>query len=137
MAEKGPLVVYAAAYDTVDAALGDLEAVEQLHEDQVIGTCDAAVIERENGQPHVVRRVDHPEIRVIPEWFGGGALPRSELHQAAEQLTARQAGLIAVGEPTIEKALDDALTQAAKVVKRTFEATTDEVTSELQEALKS
>jgi hypothetical protein len=30
-----------------------------------------------------------------------------------------------------------ALTKAAKVVKRTVEATTDEITSELQEALKS
>jgi hypothetical protein len=29
------------------------------------------------------------------------------------------------------------LTKAAKVVKRTVEATTDEITSELQEALKS
>ena len=60
-----------------------------------------------------------------------------ELHEAAEQLTANQAGLIAVGEPTIEEALDKALTKAAKVVKRTVEATTDEITSELQEALKS
>ena len=33
----------------------------------------------------------------------GGALPRKELHEAAEQLTASQAGLIAVGEPSIEK----------------------------------
>ena len=33
--------------------------------------------------------------------------------------------------------LDKALTKAAKVVKRTVEATTDEITSELQEALKS
>jgi F0F1-type ATP synthase membrane subunit b/b' len=60
-----------------------------------------------------------------------------ELHEAAEQLTASQAGLIAVGEPTIEQALDKALTGAAKVVKRTVEATTDEIISELQEALKS
>jgi hypothetical protein len=59
------------------------------------------------------------------------------LHEAAEQLTANRAGLIAVGEPTIEKALDGALTKSAKVVKRTVEATTDELTSELQEALKS
>jgi hypothetical protein len=36
-----------------------------------------------------------------------------------------------------EKGLDEALTRAAKVVKRTVEATTDEITSELQEALKS
>jgi hypothetical protein len=36
-----------------------------------------------------------------------------------------------------EKGLDQVLTKAAKVVKRTVEATTDEIASELQEALKS
>ena len=61
----------------------------------------------------------------------GRDLPRKELHEAAEQLTASQAGLIVVGEPTIEQGLDKALTKAAKVVKRTVEATTDELTSEL------
>jgi len=81
--------------------------------------------------------MDRPHIRVIPEWFGGRDSARKELHEAAAQLTANQAGLIAVGEPTIEKGLDKALTKAAKVVKRTVEATTDEITSELQEALKS
>ena len=137
MAEQKQLIVYAAAYETVEAALADLDAVEQLHKDKIIGQYDAAVIDQENGKPHVVKRMDRPYIRIIPEWFGGGTLPRKELHEAAEQLTADQAGLIAVGEPTIEKGLDTALTKAAKVVKRTVEATTDEVTSELQEALKS
>ena len=119
------------------AALADLDAIEQLHKDQMIGQYDAAVVDKEDGKPHVVKRMDRPHIRVIPEWFGGGTLPRKELHEAAEQLTSSQAGLIAVGEPTIEEALDKALTKAARVVKRTVEATTDEITSELQEALKS
>jgi hypothetical protein len=136
MAEKKTLVVYAAAYESVEAAEADLDAVEQLHKDQVIGQYDAAVIDKEDGKPHVVKRMDRPHIRVIPEWFGGGTLPRKELHEAAEQLTANQAGLIAVGEPTIEQAVDKTLTRASKVVKRTVEATTDEITSELQEALK-
>jgi hypothetical protein len=136
MAEAKQLVVYAAAYDSVAAALADLDAIEQLHKDEVIGDYDAAVIDKENGKPHVVKRMDRPHIRVIPEWFGGGTLPRKELHEAAEQLTANQAGLIAIGEPTIEQGLDKALTQADKVVKRTVEATTDQITSELQEALK-
>jgi hypothetical protein len=136
MAENKQLVVYAAAYETVDAALADLDAIEQLHKDEVIGQYDAAVIDQENGKPHVVKRMDRPHVRVIPEWFGGGTLPREELHEAAEQLTANQAGLIAVGEPTIEQGLDKAPTKAAKVVKRTVEATTDQITSELQEALK-
>ena len=136
MAENKQLVVYAAAYETVDAALADLDAIEQLHKDEVIGQYDAAVIDQENGKPHVVKRMDRPHVRVIPEWFGGGTLPRKELHEAAEQLTANQAGLIAVGEPTIEQGLDKAPTKAAKVVKRTVEATTDQITSQLQEALK-
>jgi hypothetical protein len=137
MAEKKQLVVYAAAYETVEDALADLDAIEQLHKDEMIGQYDAAVIDKEDGKPHVAKRMDRPHIRVIPEWFGGGALPRKELHEAAEQLTATQAGLIAVGEPTIEKGLDKSLTKAARVVKRTVEATADEITSELQEALKS
>jgi hypothetical protein len=137
MAEKRQLVVYAAAYESADAALADLDAIEQLHKQEMIGQYDAAVIDKENGKPRVVKRMDRPHLRVIPEWFGGGTLPRKELHEAAEQLTANQAGLIVVGEPTIEQGLDKALAKAAKVVKRTVEATTDEITSELQEALKS
>ena len=136
MAEKEALVVYAAAYQSVDAALADLDAIEQLHKDEAIGTYDAAVIDKQNGKPHVAKRMDRARIRVVPEWFGGGTLPRKELHEAAENLTADQAGLIAVGKPTIEKAVDKALTGAAKVVKRSVDATTDEITSELQEALK-
>ena len=137
MTEKKQLVVYAAAYETVEDALADLDAIEQAHKVKLIGQYDAAVIDKEDGKPHVVKRMDRPHIRVIPEWFGGGTLPRKELHEAAEELTANQAGLIAVGEPTIEEALDTALSKAAKVVKRTVEATTDEITSELQEALKA
>ena len=137
MAEKKPLVLYAASYDSVSAALADLDAIEQLHKDEAIGSYDAAVIDQENGKPHIVKRMDRPHVRVIPEWFGGGTLPRKELHEAAQELTASQAGLIAVGEPTIEKAVDQALTGAAKVVKHTMDATADEITSELQEALKS
>ena len=136
MADKNPLLLYTAAYETVTAALADLDAIEQLHKDELIGKYDAAVIDKENGKPHIVKRMDRSRMRVIPEWFGGGALPRKELHDAAEELTANQAGLIAVGEPTIQKGLDKAFAGAAKVVKRSVDATTDEITSELQEALK-
>ena len=76
-------------------------------------------------------------MRAIPEMFGGGTLPRKELKEAAGVLTANQAGLIVVGEPTIDKGLDKAFSGAAKVVKRSVDATTDEISSELQEALKS
>ena len=137
MADNEPMVLYAASYESASAAMTALDDVEQLHKDQVIGKYDAAVIDKEDGKPHIVKRMDRPGIRVIPEWFGGGALPRKELHEAAEALTANAAGLIVVGEPTIEKALDNALTGAAKVVKHEVDATTDEIAGELQEALKA
>jgi hypothetical protein len=137
MDEKGTLIIYAAAYDNVEAAMTDMDAVAQLHEDKMIGQYDAAVIDKWNGKPHVVKRLDRPRKQVIPELFGGGTLPRKELHEAAAQLTASQAGLIAVAEPTFEEGLDKAFTKASKVVKRSVEATTDQITSELQEALKS
>jgi len=135
--DNNSMVLYTAAYDSVSDALADLDAVEQLHKDKMIGKYDAAVIDQQDGKPHIAKRMDRPEMRAIPEWFGGGTLPRKELKEAAAELTADQAGLIAVGEPTIDKALEQALTKAGKVVKRTVDASTDEIASELQQALKS
>ena len=137
MADKEPLDVYAVSFSSVTDAEKALDIIEQLYRNEAVGTLDAAVVDKENGKPHVVKRLDRPRIRVIPEWFGGGALPRKELREAAEELTADQAGLLVVsGEPAIEKALDQVLAGAAKVAKHKVDATIDQITSELQEALK-
>ncbi len=105
-------------------SLADLDAIEQLHKAEMIGSYDAAVIDKENGKPHIVKRMDRPWIRIVPEIFGSGTLPRKELHDAAEDLTANEAGLIAVGEPAIEKAVDKEIANAAKVTKRYVDAAT-------------
>jgi hypothetical protein len=136
MADKKPQLLYAAAYSSLAAALADMDAIEQAHKADFLGDYDAAVIDKENGKPHIAKRVDRPRIHAIPEWFGGGTLPRKELHEAAEQLTVDEAGLIVVGDPTIEEGLAKAIKGSAKVVKHTLDATTDEIASELQEALK-
>ena len=117
MAEQEYVVVYAATCPTVAAARGVLDAIEHLHK-ELAGAYDAAVVDKENGKAHVVKRMDHPHVRIIPEWFGGGVLTRKELNEAAEELLADEAGLIVVGEATIEPALDKALTGTAKVFKR-------------------
>ena len=137
MADKDQLHVYSASFGSVTDAEKALDTIEQLYKNGAVGTLDAAVIDKENGKPHVVRRLDQPRIRVIPEWFGGGALPRKELREAAEELTTDQAGLLVVsGEPVAEKALDKALAGAGKVAKHKVDATIDQITNELQEALK-
>jgi hypothetical protein len=137
MANNDNMVLYTAVYDSVSNALSDLDAIEQLHEDAMIGKYDAAVIDRENGEPHIVKRMDRPRIRVIPEALGSGTLRRKELKEAAGDLSGSQAALIVTGEPTIEKGFDRAVSRADRIVKRTLDATTDEVANELQEALKS
>jgi len=136
MAEPDFVVVYAATYPTVAAARAVLDTIQHLHKDEVLGTYDAAVVDKENGKPHVVKRMDRPHVRIIPEWFGGGALTRKELNDAAEELVADQAGLIVIGEATIEPALDKAFTGTTKVFKREVAATVEQITSELQEAFK-
>jgi hypothetical protein len=135
MAEPEYVVVYAATYPTVAAALAVLDTIEHLDR-EVSGPYDAAVVDKENGRAHVVRRLDHPRVHIIPERFGGGALTRKELDEAAGELLAAEAGLIVVGEATIEPALDKVFAGTAKVVRREIEATVGEITSELQEAFK-
>ncbi len=137
MAKERDLALYTAVYDNVDAAKADLDAIEQLHKDDLVGTFDAAVVDQEKGKPHIVKRMDRPIVRVIPEELGFGPLKRKELKEAATELGANQAGLIVVGQPTLEKGFDKAVTRATKVLKRTVDATADEIADEMKEAAQS
>jgi hypothetical protein len=137
MAKERELSVFVGVYDNVDAARGDLDAVEQLHKEDFVGTFDAAVVDQKNGKPHIVKRMDRPVVRVIPEELGSGVLPRKELKEAAGELAANQAGLIVVGEATLEKGFDQAVTHARKVLKRTIDATADELAKEMKDAARA
>jgi len=137
MPDDKNLTLYTAVYSSVSDALSALDGIEELHKAEVIGKYDAAVIDKKDGKPHIVRRKDRPLIHLIPEAFGGGELPRKELKEAAQELTSDGAGLIVVGEPTIEKGVDKAIKGATKIVKRSLDASADEIASELKEALSS
>ncbi|HLY49449.1 MAG TPA: hypothetical protein VKR21_09650 [Solirubrobacteraceae bacterium] len=130
-------VLYAAVYNEVEGALSDLEAFQRLHKDEMLGKYDAAVIDNEDGKPHIVKRADSPAIRVIPEWVGSGTLRRKELHDAAQALAPGQAELIVVGDPTLEQGFERAVTRSAKTAKRDLNAAIDELEAELTHAAKS
>lgn len=127
-------VGYVAVYDDVNSALADLDALGSMHDDDLIGKYDAAVIDQESGKPHIVKRVDRPRIDVLPELVGKGVLPRGELRDAAKELDPGEAALIVVGEPTLEKAFDKAVTRADKVAKDSFDASADDLASALIKA---
>jgi hypothetical protein len=137
MTNDRALAVFTAVYDSVDDARADLDAIGQLRTDDFMGTFDAAIVDQEKGRPHVVQRVDRPVVRVIPEELGFGALTRKELKEAAQELGDNQAGLIVVGQPTLEKGFDKAVTRAKKVLKHTVNATTEELAAEMKEAVSS
>jgi hypothetical protein len=127
---------WVAIYDDVDAALADLDAFGQLHDADVIGKYDAAVIDQENGKAHIVKRVDNPRINLLPELVGKGALPSGELKDAANQLEPGEAALLVVGDPTLDKGFDKAVTRASKVAKESFDTSTDQLARDLINAAK-
>jgi hypothetical protein len=137
MAQERELAIFTALYDSVDDAKADLDAIEKLHKDDFLGTFDGAIVDQQNGKPHIVKRMDRPVVRVIPEELGFGRLRHNELKEAAAELGANQVGLIVIGEPTLEKGFDIAVTRATKVVKQTIDATTDEISDEMKQAAKS
>jgi hypothetical protein len=130
-------VAYIAVYGDVSSALADLDAFGDLHHDDVVGKYDAAVIDQEQGKPHIVKRVDNPRINLLPEMFGKGALPSGELKDAAAELDPGEAALVFVGEPTLDKAFDKAVTHANKVAKQEFDSTADELAGELRNSAAS
>ena len=130
-------VAYVAVYDSVDSALADLSALGDLHDDDVVGKYDAAVIDQENGEPHIVKRVDNPRINVVPELVGKGALPTSELKDTAKDLDPGEAALVFVGDPTLDKAFDKSVTRASKVAKQEFDSTADDLAEALRNAATS
>jgi uncharacterized membrane protein len=130
-------VAYVAVYGDLDAAMADLDALGRLHDEDVIGKYDAAVIDQENGKPHIVKRVDHPAIDVVAEMLGHGALPSGRLRDAAKELAPGEAALFVVGEPTLEKGFEQAVTRANKVAKQSFDVHADTLADELTKATRS
>jgi hypothetical protein len=128
-------VVYVAAFENVVQALQILDAIERLTPDELTGWCDAAVVDKFNGKTRIVKRVDRPGVRVIPEELGSGTLPRQDLKEAAGHLTAVEAGLIAIGEPAVEEVLGSTIFGAVRVHKLFVDASPEELADELREAL--
>lgn len=137
MAKEKDLAMYVAVYDSNDSAEADLDAFEHLHKLDLIGTFDAAIIEKRNGKLHVAKRLDRPMVHVIPDQLNFGPLSRKELKKVAVELDAGEVSLIVVGEPTLEKAFGKAVTHTTKTVKQVFDATADELTKELREVASS
>lgn len=161
-----PVFLYAAAYDSVADADADFEAVHELHGAGVVGTFDAAVIEKtEDGKVHV-HKTEKPTqhgawtgigvgavlgILFPPSLIGtavvggvvGGVtghlwkgMSRGDLKELGEALDAGQGAIIAIGESKLEEALEKAITRAVKTVEKELKADAKALRKEIEQAEK-
>jgi uncharacterized membrane protein len=164
MADR-PVFLYAAVYDNITDAEADYVGVADLHAAGVVGTYDAAVIEKEDGKVHVhktekptqhgawtgiaagaVAGILFPPSIIGSALVGGAAggvighlhrgMSRGDLKDLGEALDEGEAALIVVGESKIDEQIEKATKRARKVLEKQVDADAEEFKRELQEAEK-
>ena len=158
---KGPMFVYAAAYDNADDARADYLVLVEAHAEGWVGTYDAAVLEKtSDGKVHVhkeekptqhgawtgagigalVGLVFPPAVigsAIVGAAAGGvlghleGGLSRSDLKELGDYLAENEAALIVIAESTVSEELDKRLTRAAKTMEKEVDADAKEVEKQL------
>lgn len=161
---KGPVFLYAAAYDSADDARLDYEVLLEAHAEGWVGTYDAAVLEKTaDGKVHVHKHekpTQHgawagvavgalagilfpPSIlagAVVGGAAGGvighlrGGLSRSDLEELAEFLDEGQAALIVIAESRVQEQLEKELVRANKMMEKQVDADAKELERELDKA---
>jgi len=157
--------IFVATYSNVEGAEEDYEVLKGLHSEGVVGTYDAAVIDKtEEGKVHVHKHekpTQHgawsglavgallgilfpPGIiagGVIGAAAGGlighlwGGMSRADLKDLGEYLDEGEAALVVVGEDRLEEVLDKELKRAAKTYEKEVDADAKEMRRELDEAI--
>jgi uncharacterized membrane protein len=160
---KGPMFVYAAAYDTADDARADYLVLVEAHDEGWVGTYDAAVLEKTpDGKVHVhkeekptqhgawtgagvgalVGLVFPPALigsAIVGATAGGlighleGGMSRSDLKELGDYLGENEAALIVIAEDHVQEELDKRLTRAAKTMEKEVDADPKEVEKQLAE----
>jgi uncharacterized membrane protein len=167
MADNGNVFVYIASYGSVDDAWLDYDAVKDMHSSGVIGTYDAAVVQKDaDGKVHVNK---HEKPTQKGAWTGaavgavvgilfppsliGGALvgaaggglighlwkgmSRSDMKDLGEALDAGTAALVVVGESELAKKIAQATNHAQKTIEKELNVDEKDFDKELEAAAKS
>jgi uncharacterized membrane protein len=167
MAESEGVVMYAAAYGSLEDAEMDFEGIKILKAEKFLGDYEAALFTKEEGGKVKIVNTDATErgwgakvglvtgavIGLIfpPSILGMGALgagvgavlgnfmkgmKRSDIEEVGNMLDEGQAGIILVGEVTIEEGMDRLMKRAAKVAKKEVDAQAKEIKDAIDEAAK-
>lgn len=165
MADNKTVVVYVAAYPSLNEAKADYEAVKQLHSAGVIGMYDAAIISKDaTGKVNVAKTekptqygawtgmlvgalvgLFFPPYLIWEAAIGAGAgalighfwrgLSRSDMKEIGDALQENSATLIVVGQSKLEKALQDATKHAVKQFEKELRTDVDTFNKDLTAAV--
>jgi uncharacterized membrane protein len=161
-----PVFIYAATYSSTDDAWADYDALLELHADKLVGTYDAAVINKDaDGKVHVHKHekatqhggwggvavgalvgVLFPPSILGAAAVGGGVgalgghfrkgLSRSDAKDLGETLEAGEASLLVIGESRVAEQLEKAASRADKAIEKEVDADSKELERDLDEAEK-
>lgn len=165
MSDK-PVFVYAASYASLDDADADYDTLLDLHDADLVGTYDVAIIDKDaDGKVHVTK---HEKPTQHGAWTGAGVgaligilfppallgaaavgaatgglighlargMSRGDMKDLGDLLDDGQAALIVVAESNIGEQLDKDLTRAQKSIDKQIDADSKEFEKELDQAEK-
>ena len=165
MSDK-PVFLYAASYASLDDAEADYDALLDLHDADLVGTYDVAIINKdEEGKVHITK---HEKPTQHGAWTGAGVgavlgilfppsiiataaigaatggvighlargMSRSDMKDVGDLLDDERAALIVVGESKVGEQLDNDLQRAQKSVEKQIDADSKEFEKELEQAAK-
>ncbi len=161
-----PLFIYAAAYESLEDATADYDALLELHAAELVGSYDVAIISKDDdGKVHVHKRekptqhgawagigvgalvgVLFPPSLIASAIVGGGAgavighlargMSRKDMHELGDLLEDGQAALVVVGESRVDEQVKKSLTRARKQLEEEIDANADELKKALEDAEK-
>jgi uncharacterized membrane protein len=144
----GPIFIYAATYSGTEDAWADYDILLELHADKLVGTYDAAVIDKDaEGKVHVHKHEKATQhgawggiavgalvgVLFPPSLLGAAAvggvvgglgghfrkgMSREDAKEFGETLERGEAALVVIGESRVEEQLDKALAHAEKSIEK-------------------
>ena len=161
-----PLFLYAATYASKDDAEADYDVLLELHADELVGTYDVAIINKDKkGKVHVHK---HEKPTQHGAWWGAAAgvlcgvlfppsvlawtaaggvvgglaghfsegMSRGDMKELGDRLLEGEAALIVIGKSKVGEQLDKALTRAQKSIQKEVAADSKDFEKTLDEAQK-
>ena len=166
MSKNNNMFLFVGTYSSVDYAQQDYEAVKELHSEGVIGTYDAAVVEKDaDGKVHVHKHekptqkgawtgvavgavvgILFPPSLIGSALVGGAAgglighlwhgMSRKDMKDLGETLDEGQAALVVIGQSELAKTIEKAASHAQKQIEKQLKVDQKEFEKELEAASK-